>query len=107
MKSIVPLVALAGFLATGTVVGADQPEAQTAAGWVKSEKSPVLGGSLGTCFDIAVLREDGRYRMWFSWRPKKSIALTVSERTKKGGTSRVGATATKAILDEARKSGVA
>jgi beta-1,2-mannobiose phosphorylase / 1,2-beta-oligomannan phosphorylase len=79
MKSIVPLLALVGFLVTGVVAFPEQPDAQTAAGWVKSEKNPVLGGSLGTCFDIAILREGGRYRMWFSWRPKKSIALTESE----------------------------
>jgi predicted GH43/DUF377 family glycosyl hydrolase len=38
----------------------------------------VLGGDLGTCFDISVLKEGGRYRMWFSWRPKNSIALVES-----------------------------
>jgi beta-1,2-mannobiose phosphorylase / 1,2-beta-oligomannan phosphorylase len=48
-------------------------------GWVKYAKNPVLGGSLGTCFDISVLREDGKYRMWFSWRPKRSIALVESK----------------------------
>src|ERR1700730_11847150 len=58
---------------------ADAPQAETAAGWRKYEKNPVLGGPLGTCFDISVLREGGRYRMWFSWRPKKSIALVESE----------------------------
>lgn len=46
--------------------------------WVKYENNPVLGGNLGTCFDISVLRVDGKYRMYFSWRPKKSIALTES-----------------------------
>jgi beta-1,2-mannobiose phosphorylase / 1,2-beta-oligomannan phosphorylase len=57
----------------------EQPEAETAAGWVKYEKNPVLGGSLGTCFDVSVLREGGKYRMWLSWRPKKSIALAESD----------------------------
>ena len=42
------------------------------------EGNPVLGGSLGTCFDVSLLREEGRYRMWFSWRPKKSVALVES-----------------------------
>lgn len=55
----------------------DQPT--THAGWIKDEHSPVLGGKLGTCFDVAVLREGPLYRMWFSWRPKKSIALVQSE----------------------------
>jgi hypothetical protein len=55
------------------------PPADTAAGWAKQGTRPVLGGKLGTCFDVAVLREeDGRYRMWFSWRPRKSIALVES-----------------------------
>jgi len=56
----------------------DSPTAETSAGWLKSEANPVLGGKLGTCFDICVLREEGKYRMWFSWRPKKSIALVES-----------------------------
>src|SRR5262245_35000420 len=79
MKSIVPLLAFVAFLAAGAAAEPERPDGQTAAGWVKSAKSPVLGGALGTCFDIAVLREGGRYRMWFSWRPKRSIALTESE----------------------------
>src|ERR1700674_1829029 len=52
---------------------------ETAAGWVKSPKNAVLGGELGTCFDIAVLKEGDTYRMWFSWRPRASIALTESK----------------------------
>lgn len=51
---------------------------ETTAGWIKSERNPVLGGKLGTCFDISVLKEDKAFRMWFSWRPKKSIALVES-----------------------------
>lgn len=50
----------------------------TNAGWRKYEENPVLGGELGTCFDVTMLKEKGNYRMWFSWRPKKSIALTES-----------------------------
>ena len=48
------------------------------AGWRKYDKNPVLGGKLGTCFDVAVLNEEGTYSMYFSWRPKKSIALVDS-----------------------------
>jgi predicted GH43/DUF377 family glycosyl hydrolase len=48
------------------------------AGWLKYPGNPVLGGDLGTCFDISVLAEEGKYRMIFSWRPKKSIALVES-----------------------------
>jgi predicted GH43/DUF377 family glycosyl hydrolase len=52
---------------------------QTAAGWEKYSGNPLIGGGkLGTVFDIAVLREDGKYRMWGSWRPEKSLALFVS-----------------------------
>ena len=55
------------------------PSADTAGGWVKSPASPVLGGGLGTCFDVTLLAEGGRFRMWFSWRPKHSIALAESD----------------------------
>ncbi len=51
---------------------------QTGGGWSKSKDNPVLGGSLGTCFDVSVLKESAIFRMWFSWRPKKSIALVES-----------------------------
>jgi|WetSurMetagenome_2_1015567.scaffolds.fasta_scaffold01189_15 beta-1,2-mannobiose phosphorylase / 1,2-beta-oligomannan phosphorylase len=48
-------------------------------GWVKYENNPVLGGELGTIFDISVLKNnDGIYQMFCSWRPKKSIALSES-----------------------------
>jgi predicted GH43/DUF377 family glycosyl hydrolase len=50
----------------------------TNAGWRKYVKNPVLGGNLGTCFDVTVLREEDNYRMWFSWRPQESIALVES-----------------------------
>src|SRR5580693_2315285 len=56
----------------------DQSQTETTAGWMKYAKNPVLGGDLGTCFDISVLKEGDTYRMWFSWRPKKSIALVES-----------------------------
>lgn len=53
-------------------------EAGKDTGWVKYQGNPVLGGQYGTCFDLCVLREAGRFKMWFSWRPKKSVALTES-----------------------------
>jgi predicted GH43/DUF377 family glycosyl hydrolase len=59
--------------------GQEKLTIETTAGWVKSPKSPVLGGDLGTCFDVSVLKEGDNYRMWFSWRPKKSIALVESK----------------------------
>jgi RimJ/RimL family protein N-acetyltransferase len=33
-------------------------------------------GNLGTCFDVSLLKEGQTDRMWFSWRPKKAVALT-------------------------------
>ena len=43
------------------------------------------GRPLGTCFDVAVLPQDGGlpqdaggYRLYFSWRPKRSVAWTES-----------------------------
>lgn len=52
---------------------------ETAGGWVKYASNPVLGGQYGTCFDISVLKEEDRYRMWVSWRPKASVALVESK----------------------------
>ncbi len=54
------------------------PAAQAVAGWTKHPASPVLGGDLGTCFDITVRREAEHYQMCFSWRPQKSLAVTDS-----------------------------
>jgi len=51
---------------------------ETTAGWVKSPSTPVLGGTLGTCFDVCLLKERDIYRMWFSWRPEKSVAYVES-----------------------------
>ena len=47
-------------------------------GWEKYQGNPVLGGQYGTCFDVCVLRERGKYRMWVSWRPRQSVAITES-----------------------------
>jgi hypothetical protein len=52
--------------------------AKTTGGWQKYQGNPVLGGKLGTCFDVSVLKDAGTYRMYFSWRPKKSVALVES-----------------------------
>ncbi len=51
------------------------PTRSQSGGWRKHEASPVIGGKLGTVFDVAVLKDGGKYRMWASWRPKKSVAL--------------------------------
>jgi predicted GH43/DUF377 family glycosyl hydrolase len=71
------LVPLLGTAIYSDALGASQGD--TAAGWVKHPDSPVLGGTLGTCFDISVLKDKDIYRMWFSWRPKKSVALVESK----------------------------
>ena len=52
---------------------------ETSAGWKKFEGNPVMGGQYGTCFDISVLKDGEAYRMWLSWRPKKSLALVESK----------------------------
>jgi predicted GH43/DUF377 family glycosyl hydrolase len=72
-----PLLAIL-FVATSYAQEKSSPKTESA-GWVKYAKNPVLGGDLGTCFDISVLKEGDIYRMWFSWRPKKSIALVESK----------------------------
>jgi len=51
---------------------------ETSAGWKKYEGNPVMGGKYGTCFDISVLKDGDKYRMWLSWRPKGSVALVES-----------------------------
>ena len=71
------MVPILGLLLLASVHADDQTE--TAAGWMKHPKNPLLGGDLGTCFDVSVLKERDGYRMWFSWRPKKSIALVESK----------------------------
>ncbi len=52
--------------------------AETSGGWQKFAGNPVLGGKLGTCFDVCLLKDGATFRMWFSWRPKQSIALVES-----------------------------
>ena len=55
-------------------------KSETSGGWVKYQDNPVLGGNLGTIFDVSVLKvHDGVFRMYCSWRPKKSIALSESK----------------------------
>ena len=65
------LLVISGFRAFGDTV-------DSAGGWTKYSQNPVLGGQYGTCFDVSVLRDKDLYRMWVSWRPKKSIALVES-----------------------------
>ena len=46
-------------------------------GWEKYA-GPVLGSRYGTCFDVSVLKADDMFKMYFSWRPEKSIAYVES-----------------------------
>ena len=48
--------------------------------FVKSPANPIYGGpETGTLFDVYVVRENGRFRMDFSWRPKASLAVAFSD----------------------------
>lgn len=74
-----PMTSLQPRLSNNKVRSKLADSADTAAGWVKSPANPVLGGDLGTCFDVSVVKQGNRFRMWFSWRPKASIGYTESE----------------------------
>jgi predicted GH43/DUF377 family glycosyl hydrolase len=50
----------------------------TSTTWAKYPGNPVLGGELGTCFDMSLLVDGARHRMWFSWRPKAGIGYAES-----------------------------
>jgi len=65
-------------LAAGSNFDSQVPRDQPAARWEKYEGNPVLGGDLGTCFDMSVIATPGLYRMWFSWRPRHGIGYAVS-----------------------------
>ena len=54
------------------------PGGETSAGWQADERNPVFGQGLGSCFDPVVLLDGGRYRLWFSWRPRGSVAYSES-----------------------------
>ena len=73
------LATILALIALGDPIIAADSSADTAGGWVKYPGNPVLGGQYGTCFDVAVLREHETYRMWVSWRPKRSVALVESK----------------------------
>ena len=59
--------------------GQTTPPVDTTGGWVKYEHNPVIGAENGTMFDVYLLHDNGLYRMWASWRPKKSIVLFESK----------------------------
>lgn len=49
--------------------------------FIKSSSNPIYGGpETGTIFDVLVQKtENNRYRMDFSWRPKKALAVAFSD----------------------------
>ena len=62
------------------VCGFSMKKSPEAKKWTKYRNNPVLGGGdLGTVFDISVLKEKDTYKMYCSWRTKKSIALSTSK----------------------------
>ena len=51
----------------------------TTGGWKRiADEKPAIGGAMGTIFDCYVIREDGLFKMWYSWRPAKAIMYTTS-----------------------------
>ncbi len=54
-----------------------RPRGMTA-GWEPGACGPVLGGALGNCADCHVIREDGIYKMWFTWKTVRCIAYAES-----------------------------
>jgi predicted GH43/DUF377 family glycosyl hydrolase len=81
MKTAFDRMALVAILFLGSGAGRvdGQNSTSSAVGWEKYSGNPVLGRDHGTCFDISVLRDGGVYRMWFSWRPRASVALVESK----------------------------
>jgi predicted GH43/DUF377 family glycosyl hydrolase len=80
--SFVMIILAAGqvFADNRTLPNTDTKQHAANAQWVKYENNPVLGGGdLGTIFDVSLLKEDGEYKMYCSWRPKKSLALSISK----------------------------
>lgn len=51
--------------------------------FTKNPNNPIFGdSSTGTVFDVYVSRSEEMYRMDFSWRPKKAVAVAFSENLK-------------------------
>lgn len=50
----------------------------TKGGWIKCGENPLVGGDLGTCFDISMLQDGETIIMYFSWRDCHSIARCTS-----------------------------
>lgn len=81
-NALLVLVAMMPLISAEQPTNALRPTAKlprTVGGWQKYGQNPIIGGQYGTVFDVAVLKEGRKYRMWASWRPKQSLALMESE----------------------------
>lgn len=76
-REVLILAAMAG-IESSLSLAKNLVDSEVHGGWRKYSGNPVLGGEYGTIFDICVLHERERFRMWVSWRPRKSVALTES-----------------------------
>ena len=48
--------------------------------WIKYKLNPVLGDSkVGTLFDPYIMKKNGLFKMYVSWRGKGNIAFTTSK----------------------------
>lgn len=46
----------------------------------KNENNPLFGNEeIGTAFDVYVTKTNGKYRLDFSWRREKSLAVIFSD----------------------------
>lgn len=79
IKYFLPILSIAILIALISAKSSTDIIEETRAGWKKYSGNPVLGGDLGTIFDISVLKQGNKYVMLNSWRPKKSIALSESK----------------------------
>ena len=78
IKTFIGIVAIIGICSCTTT--SKKTDKKTTGKWMKYENNPVLGGGdLGTVFDICVLKDNESYKMYCSWRPQKSIALSTSK----------------------------
>ncbi|WP_106831303.1 glycoside hydrolase family protein [Parabacteroides pacaensis] len=74
------IVILVGLITGLLICSFSGTQKSTTEKWTKYSNNPVLGGGeLGTVFDICVLKDRGFYKMYCSWRPQKSIALSTSK----------------------------
>ena len=47
-------------------------------GWEKEKRNPILSEQYGVIFDVSIMKEDGLYKMWLSWRTRKGLGYSES-----------------------------